>query len=504
MRVLIGLIEMSEIEVALIVTCRSSPELSIEPEAFQLFASEHQIPYHFTNDLNSPEYEEILRSLHLDLGVAMLWVNTISTQVIESCGGGIVNLHGGALPRYRGNACQSWAILNGETSIGVTCHLMKGGNLDSGPILLQEHFDISKDTSVGEAIASVTEIGARLVLQATLEFLQGVIEPETQDNQRSLYCYPRLPRDGEIDWHQSAESILYLIRAANRPYPGAYSWFQDTLDGGRVKKLEIWKAHLADFPVSEFSAVPGHVIHIKDHQMRGVVTGDNRVIILDNVSLDGMDSTATQIFKSVRQRLGLDVASEIASMRSRLEKMEMGAAGSDGPGALIQVASWFQKNGVAELRSLENEVNQVIKETSKILLLDFHSVRTNPLRNYSFQNRYFQWEDRNVDFGIQIYRSLEIDLSHIQGVSFGYWIITNDVGVVERRIYAGIPTSLSDEEKHSVLKVFELNAYPREITTLSDKHDSLSGLYYVIKGDKPEMSISSLTCIARSSATHSI
>ena len=35
-------------------------------------------------------------------------------EVIDFFELGILNAHGGDLPRYRGNACQAWAIINGE------------------------------------------------------------------------------------------------------------------------------------------------------------------------------------------------------------------------------------------------------------------------------------------------------------------------------------------------------------------------------------------------------
>ena len=38
---------------------------------------------------------------------------------------GILNAHGGDLPRYRGNACQAWAIINGEEKTYVGYSLKK-------------------------------------------------------------------------------------------------------------------------------------------------------------------------------------------------------------------------------------------------------------------------------------------------------------------------------------------------------------------------------------------
>ena len=61
---------------------------------------------------------------------------------------GILNAHGGDLPRYRGNACQAWAILNGEEKIGLCIHKMIGGELDSGNIIAKEFLKIDINTKV--------------------------------------------------------------------------------------------------------------------------------------------------------------------------------------------------------------------------------------------------------------------------------------------------------------------------------------------------------------------
>ena len=59
--------------------------------------------------------------------------------------------HGGDLPRYRGNACQAWAILNGEDRIGLCIHRMIGDELDSGDIIARDYFSIDQTTKVTKA-----------------------------------------------------------------------------------------------------------------------------------------------------------------------------------------------------------------------------------------------------------------------------------------------------------------------------------------------------------------
>jgi methionyl-tRNA formyltransferase len=46
---------------------------------------------------------------------------------------GWLNVHPGALPAYRGNACPEWAVLNGDDVV-ATAHLIDEG-LDTGPVV---------------------------------------------------------------------------------------------------------------------------------------------------------------------------------------------------------------------------------------------------------------------------------------------------------------------------------------------------------------------------------
>ena len=74
---------------------------------------------------------------------------SIPNKIINYFNYGILNAHGGDLPRYRGNACQAWAILNGENKIGLCIHKMVGGELDSGDIISRDYLDIGENTKIG-------------------------------------------------------------------------------------------------------------------------------------------------------------------------------------------------------------------------------------------------------------------------------------------------------------------------------------------------------------------
>ena len=225
-------------------------------------------------------------SLSPDLMVAMLWLHTINKITVESSRLGILNLHGGDLPRYRGNACQTWAILNEEKKIGVSVHLMEGDSLDCGPVVLKEHISVTSSTTVGELIGKINAIGPSLVLEAVKILLQKKdFAPEVQDNAGALHCYPRIPRDGEINWDMSAREIHKLIRAAGKPYPGAYSYYEDHRDNNKIKKLNIDNAHIENH-ISDYCAVTGHILKMDGGRKWGVVCGDKKLLVIDQMRID--------------------------------------------------------------------------------------------------------------------------------------------------------------------------------------------------------------------------
>lgn len=90
----------------------------------------------------------MLKKTKADIAISMNYTGIIPDSVTDLFPYGILNAHGGNLPRYRGNACQAWAILNGEDKIGLCVYKMVGGELDSGDIIARDYLPIDHNTKV--------------------------------------------------------------------------------------------------------------------------------------------------------------------------------------------------------------------------------------------------------------------------------------------------------------------------------------------------------------------
>ena len=134
-----------------------------------------------------------------DIGISMNYPGIIPQSVIDCFPLGVLNAHGGDLPRYRGNACQAWAILNGEERVGLCIHKMIGGELDSGDIIAREFLQIDINTSITEVWHSMSRRIPSLFLESVKKIFETFpdstihsIEPDrdsddiNQDNKANL------------------------------------------------------------------------------------------------------------------------------------------------------------------------------------------------------------------------------------------------------------------------------------------------------------------------------
>ena len=135
----------------------------------------------------------------------------------------VINFHNGPLPRYAGlNPC-SWALLNGETSYGVTWHLVDEG-IDTGGIVLQKMFPVPGDATVIELIAQCIDTGLDLFPMLADKMLSGAIHTTRQTApERSYYGAKDRPWDGDFPFWVSRAILERLAKAlAFWPMPNLF------------------------------------------------------------------------------------------------------------------------------------------------------------------------------------------------------------------------------------------------------------------------------------------
>jgi methionyl-tRNA formyltransferase len=261
--------------------------------------------------LRDRDYASIIRTeLKPDIAYLVGVRVMIPSLLYDGIAHGAFAVHDSLLPKYRGFAPLNWAILNGERETGVSLFRLCGG-VDEGPIVAQQAVEIGETESAPDVYERVCKATVDVVLETHRRASLGAVAELQQCHEDASYTCSRTPSDGLINWAGSTRAIFNQIRALTAPYPGAFTYYQN-------HKLFLWKAEIVENPPRYVGRVPGRVVRL-DPQSGAVdvLTGDG-ILRVAQVSYDLNATCATNIVRSVRDTLGVD----LPSLMARVEKLE--------------------------------------------------------------------------------------------------------------------------------------------------------------------------------------
>ena len=281
-----------------IVGVVAPPDFKIEPwyKSLKEFAIEKGLPVLQPANVNSSKFVQKVRNINPDLIVLAGYNQIIRKNIIEIPEKGVLNLHGGKLPEYRGASTLNWMIINGETEGGVAI-IFVDEDIDTGGIVLQKHFEIKLQDTINDVVDKTDQIFPHLLIEAIEKIESNTAQVIPQHLEEGTYYHSRRPRDGEIDWNRySAKQVYDLVRALTHPYPGAFTYF----DG---KKLFIWKTSLLK---EDIRGIPGRVCRRRSGGV--AVVAVDRALLVESVQLEsGNECNANDFFR----KLGVDLRSSI-------------------------------------------------------------------------------------------------------------------------------------------------------------------------------------------------
>ena len=208
-------------------------------------------------NLEDENFIQALKDLKPDL-IAVVAFRILPEEVFSMPPLGTINLHASLLPKYRGAAPINWAIINGETTTGLTTFYIRK-KVDTGDMILQREIDIGPDETFGELHDRMSDLGAKMLLETIDLIEKGEVQPFTQDDSLATRAPKITPEHCRINWSSDAQKLKNLIRGLS-PVPGAYAMF-------RRKVLKIYRAnafgettHSENFGEVVESDVPGGIL----------------------------------------------------------------------------------------------------------------------------------------------------------------------------------------------------------------------------------------------------
>lgn len=182
--------------------------------------------------------EQNIEYLAADAYVVISYGYILKKRLLDIPRFGAINLHPSLLPKYRGPAPISWAIINGEKKTGLTTFLLNE-TVDSGEVLLQEEVDILPDETFGELEERLSLIGSKYVVESLKGIDSGSIIPKKQDDSL-VSLAPKISKEMvRIDWKKSDIEIFNFIRGLSPRYkPFTY------LEEKRINIYKVFKTDL--------------------------------------------------------------------------------------------------------------------------------------------------------------------------------------------------------------------------------------------------------------------
>lgn len=143
------------------------------------------------NSINAPDELDVFRRSQPDLVISVRYGVILKDEVISVPPFGVLNLHSGLLPDYKGVMATFRAMLNGEEVIGTTLHYIRDSSIDTGPVIGTTRLPVDRRRSYLWHVLNLYTDGCKLVVD-TVNLISTGLSVDTTDQSRAgkYYSFP--------------------------------------------------------------------------------------------------------------------------------------------------------------------------------------------------------------------------------------------------------------------------------------------------------------------------
>ena len=231
-------------------------------------ATNADIPFHSFVKVSEKGVEEFLKDHAPDIIFVIGLSQLVPDSLIDIAPHKSVGFHPTMLPEGRGRAPVAWTILKGARA-AVNLFFLTD-EADAGDIIIQREVKVLPDDYSEDLIERTNLVLKEAILELAPLIKSGNLPRTPQDHSKATHYPKRTAADGLIDFSRPTDDIYRLIRAAGRPYPGAF-----TMDQNR--KLVIWRGKPANPDQVSQNSQPGSILAVDANKGILVATADGGI-----------------------------------------------------------------------------------------------------------------------------------------------------------------------------------------------------------------------------------
>ena len=141
--------------------------------------------------LDAPRSEAgraLLAGLRPDLMLSVRYGGILDAAHVALAEHGVLNLHSGRLPAYRGVLATFRALLAGDDRLACTLHRIVDAGIDTGPVIAEAEIDADPERSMFHNLMRLYDPGTDLLVDAVRRIASGEALPGTaQDPEAGAY-----------------------------------------------------------------------------------------------------------------------------------------------------------------------------------------------------------------------------------------------------------------------------------------------------------------------------
>jgi methionyl-tRNA formyltransferase len=225
----------------------------------------------------------------IDVAVVVAYGRILRPEALELPDRGMLNLHFSLLPRWRGAAPVSRALMAGDSMTGVTIFRLDEG-LDTGPVLTAQAIDVEPEETAGALTTRLAHLGARLMGSVVPRYVAGEVEPVPQSDEGMTHAPKIEPGERVIQVSGRRATEVNRVRALS-PRPGATL----VIDGETHQVLQARE--------SDHEPTPGTWVEVSGVPVAGLADGGIELAAILPPGKKVMDGAAW--LRGIRRRNGV-------------------------------------------------------------------------------------------------------------------------------------------------------------------------------------------------------